>query len=149
MEKWIPSCWEDLPLTPSRWLKIKFCLSLSFCFSTYSFVHVNKWPSENPQKHSYFYWSTFSTASAVHPPTNALNKAPSALKGLLLGEERGQSLPASSACTLLREHAVEHPMSSNGQCEVKACPAEAPEAPFVPFSPSCPHAKTLLLFHQR
>lgn len=111
--KWIPSSWKDLLLPPLWLLTMKFCLSPSFCFSTYSFVHVKKkWPPENPRKHSYFHRSTFSTASAVYPPTNALNKVTSAFKGPLLGQERWQSLHAFSACVLLMEHAVEHHMSS-------------------------------------
>lgn len=135
MEKWIPSSWKDLQRPPLRWLKMKFSLSPSFCLSTCSSVHVKKRPPGNPQKHSYFHWSTFSTASA-------LDKAPPSLKGPLLGQGRWQILHASSACVLLTERAVEHHMSSNFQCEVKACPTEAPEAPFMPPSPRCPHAQT-------
>lgn len=100
-----------------------------------------KWPSENPQRHRHVFPSAFSTASIVHSLISALSKAPSGLKGLFLGQERCQSLHASSACVLLREHAVEHCRSSIHQCEVKTCPAEVPEAPFMLPFPRCPHAQ--------
>lgn len=36
MERLKPPSWEDLPLPPLLWLTMKFCLSPSFCFSTYT-----------------------------------------------------------------------------------------------------------------
>jgi len=72
-----------------------------------------------------FHWSTSSAACAVLPPTNALSQVPAALKGVLLGQERCQSLHASPGHVLLTERAVEHHRRSNHQHVVKACPAES------------------------